>query len=80
MLFEQIDITKPVKFLSEELRTKAPSILKKGDKLIIDITSKVFLKDSDRPIIVNIEPQSSYQENFSERVAKYNRLLNIKHN
>ncbi len=78
-LINIIDTTKPVEFLENELRTKIPGEKKKGDKLIVDIAAKVALKKKDRYRIINIEPQSSYDPRFAERMNGYREALTYNH-
>lgn len=75
-LLAQIDTNEPIALVPNELRTRIPSFKQQGDKLFTDITGLVLLKDGER-IIINIEPQSSYDSDFPNRIRQYNQLLNI---
>ncbi|KXH82090.1 transposase [Sporosarcina sp. HYO08] len=57
--------------LSEELFTD----LIKGDNRRVDIVIEARLKETDTLIVVHVEPQSSYQKDFHERMYLYFSLL-----
>lgn len=60
---EGIDF-KSIKPLSEELYTD----LIKGENRRVDIVIEAKLKGTDTLIIVNVEPQSTYQDDFHKRM------------
>src|SRR5690625_3922675 len=67
-LHEQIDF-KEIIHLSEEV------FKYDGDKRVLDLVVEVKWKETDAVIVVHIEPQSSVQRNFNERMFKYYGLL-----
>ncbi|WP_342514443.1 DUF4351 domain-containing protein [Sporosarcina sp. FSL K6-1522] len=62
---------KSIKPLSEELYTD----LIKGENRRVDIIIEAKLKGTDTLIIVHVEPQSTYQEDFHKRMYLYFSLL-----
>src|SRR5699024_12080821 len=56
-----------VTFLEQEVFTD----ILKGEKRQIDILAEVTLQDEERLILIHIEPQSSYQKEFHERMFIY---------
>ena len=64
-----------VTFLEQEVFTD----ILKGEKRQIDILAEVTLQDEERLILIHIEPQSSYQKEFHERMFIYCSRLYEKH-
>lgn len=64
-----------VKFLEQEVFTD----IVKGEKRRIDILAEVNLKGEDKIVLIHIEPQSYYQEEFHERMFIYCSRLYEKH-
>ena len=56
-----------VKFLEQDVFTD----ILRGDKRRIDILAEVKIKGQDQLILIHIEPQSSYQKEFHERMFIY---------
>lgn len=60
-----------VTFLDQEVFTD----ILKGEKRRIDILAEVRLKGEEQIILIHVEPQSYYQEEFDERMFIYNSRL-----
>ncbi|RKQ12320.1 transposase [Oceanobacillus bengalensis] len=71
---QQLDFS-TVKFLEQEVYTD----LLVGKKRIIDILAEVKLKENDQLTLLHIEPQSTYQREFHERMFTYYSHLYLKH-
>ncbi|MCC3358753.1 transposase [Bacillus sp. REN16] len=56
-----------VKFMEQEVITD----IFKGEKRRIDILAEVTMKFEDKLILIHVEPQSYYQEEFNERMFIY---------
>jgi hypothetical protein len=71
-IYEAIDFTKKIEFLSEELRKIVPD--SKVGKRIVDVLAKVYLKGNPKYIclFIHIEVQGQPQANFMERMYVYN--------
>jgi hypothetical protein len=71
-IYEAIDFTKKIEFLSEELRKIVPD--GKLGKRIVDVLAKVYLKGNPKYIclFIHIEVQGQPRENFMERMYVYN--------
>ena len=69
-LYQEIDLEKGYEFLDGELnriRIKSKSKNRRSDKLV-----KVYLKDgSEKYILIHIEVQGYFDEDFSKRMFKY---------
>ena len=78
-LYQEIDFEKGYEFLDGELnkiKIKSKSKNRRSDKLV-----KVYLKDgSERFILVHIEVQGYYDEDFAYRVFKYYYRISDLHN
>lgn len=72
-LHEAIDFTETA-FLSEELFTDFHD----GDKKVADLVVQVKAKDTDAYILVHVEPQSSRESNFHQRMFEYFALIAIR--
>lgn len=64
-----------VTFLEQEVFTD----ILVGEKRQIDILAEVNLKGKERIVLIHIEPQSTYQKEFHERMFIYCSLLYEKH-
>ena len=60
-----------VRFLEQEVFTD----ILKGEKRRIDILAEVKIQGEDTIILIHVEPQSYYQEEFDERMFIYNSRL-----
>ncbi|GGN65536.1 Rpn family recombination-promoting nuclease/putative transposase [Oceanobacillus indicireducens] len=69
-VYEHINFS-TVSFLDQEVFTD----ILKGEKRRIDILAEVKIKGEDTIILIHVEPQSYYQEEFHERMFIYNTRL-----
>ncbi|WHY81797.1 transposase [Siminovitchia fortis] len=72
--FEAIDFS-DITFLNQEIFTD----LMEGEKKVVDLLVKTRLRGEDSIILIHVEPQSYYQENFNERMFIYHNRLYEKH-
>lgn len=84
-----VDLSGGIEFLKDELRTRIPEVKRKEDRLFTDVIAKVKL-DRDaitddsylgryQSIIIDVEPQSSRDYNFGERLLNYKTLVALKY-
>lgn len=70
-LFKQIDFSRGIDFLEQELH-KITADLRKAGKRSNDKLVKVYLKNgAERWILIHIEVQKQYAKNFPERMFVY---------